>query len=132
MRTTLRMLALGMLLACGTAGAHAPGDRVLAVWAGDGWWYPARVQSVAGGAVHVAFDDGDVAAVAGADVRAFDWHVGSRLQCNWKNQGAYYGGVVATMTGETIQFQYDDGDRETMTVSRCRGDSAASAAPRIE
>ena len=132
MRTMFRVIALGTLLASGAAAAYAPGDRVLAVWPADGYWYPARVQEEVGASVRVAFDDGDVAALPAGDVRRFDWHAGSRLQCNWKNQGAYFGGVVATMDGETILFHYDDGDRETMTVSRCRGDSAASAAPRIE
>jgi hypothetical protein len=129
-------MRLGLLLwvglLAGPALAHSPGDRVLAVWAGDGFWYPARVQAAAGDAVQVAFDDGDVAAVPAADVRPLDWHAGSRLQCNWQNRGTYYDGVVAAMDGETIRFEYDDGDRETITLSRCRGNAAASASPRIE
>src|SRR5688500_8874722 len=84
-----------------TGGARAPegGHRVLARWSADGMWYPARVTSVAGGGVQVAYDDGDVAVVEAADVRLIDWRVGSRLQCNWKNQGAYYTGTVGAKNG---------------------------------
>jgi hypothetical protein len=89
-------------------------------------WYPARVSAVQGGHVSVAYDDGDVAVLVAGDVRALDWHAGSRLQCNWKNQGAYYGGEIAAMDGETITFHYDDGYTETMTISRCR------SAPAVE
>jgi hypothetical protein len=113
-------LGLAAWLAVAAASAHAPGERVLAPWAGDGYWYPARVQSADEATVRVAFDDGDVSAVAAGDVRPLDWRAGSRLQCNWRNRGEYYDGVVATMDGETIEFHYDDGDRETITISRCR------------
>jgi hypothetical protein len=108
------------LAATGAAWAWEPGDRVLARWPGDAMLYPARVQWVDGTRVNVAFDDGDVETVAEGDVRMLTWTVGTRLQCNWKNQGAYYDGVVDTMHDETIAFLYDDGDRETMTISRCR------------
>jgi hypothetical protein len=118
MRISRWMLALA-LLACG-AHAREAGDRVLARWAADGMWYPARVSAVQGRDVSVAYDDGDVAVVDAGDVRAIDWATGSSLQCNWKNQGAYYGGEVAAMDGETITFHYDDGTSETMTISRCR------------
>jgi hypothetical protein len=125
MGSRLRVLASGALLVAGMAVAGvepdwSPGDRVLARWSGDAMLYPARVQKVEGNAVLVAFDDGDVAAVAMRDVRSVTWKAGTRLQCNWKNQGTYYGGIVATMDGESIVFLYDDGDRETMTISRCR------------
>ena len=111
---------LAALLATAVASAFEPGERVLARWSGDALLYPGRVQSVDGATVTIAFDDGDVAAVSAEDVKDLDWRAGTRLQCNWKNQGTYYGGVVARMDGEVIDFQYDDGYRETMTISRCR------------
>jgi hypothetical protein len=118
MRASGWMLTLALL--AGGASAREAGDRVLARWAADGMWYPARVSAVQGREVDVAYDDGDVAVVDAADVRAIDWRPGSRLQCNWKNQGAYYWGKVAAMSGEQITFHYDDGYAETMTISRCR------------
>jgi hypothetical protein len=114
-----RGCAVALLLA-GGAMAREAGDRVLAVWPADGMWYPAHITEVAGRSVKVAYDDGDVATLDAADVRAVDWGRGSRLQCNWKNQGAYYWGRVDAMDGEQITFHYDDGYDETMTISRCR------------
>jgi hypothetical protein len=119
----MRILAMGILAAAlfaGTLLAREPGDRVLAVWPADGMWYPGRVAEVAGREVTVKFDDGDIAIMDAADVRRLDWRTGSRLQCNWKNQGLYYWGEVVSMEGEVITFHYDDGYKETMTVSRCR------------
>jgi hypothetical protein len=117
---TLKPVALALSLFAAAAFARAPGDRVLAAWPADGMWYPARITSIDGRSVKVAYDDGDVAVLDAADVRSVDWGRGSRLQCNWKNQGAYYWGQVAAMDGEQITFHYDDGYDETMTISRCR------------
>jgi hypothetical protein len=117
---TLKPAVVALLLFAAGASARQAGDRVLAAWPGDGMWYPARIASIDGRSVEVAFDDGDVAVLDAADVRAVDWGRGSRLQCNWKNQGAYYWGRVEAMDGERITFHYDDGDDETMTISRCR------------
>lgn len=122
----LRPCFLALALLAGAAGARDVGDRVLAVWAADGMWYPARITAITGREVTVAFDDGDVAIMDAADVRAVDWGAGSRLQCNWKNQGPYYWGKVLSLDGEAITFAYDDGYKETMTISRCR------SAPTIE
>jgi chorismate lyase/3-hydroxybenzoate synthase len=69
--------------------------------------------------------DGDLGVVRAGDFGPVDWHAGSALQCNWQNRGRYFPGVVEKMDGERIQFLYADGDRETMTISRCR----ASAPP---
>lgn len=116
---------LALLALAANAMAQAPGDRILAVWPDDGMWYPARVVQVVGADVHIAYDDGDLGVVRAGDFGPVDWHAGSALQCNWQNRGRYFPGVVEKMDGERIQFLYADGDRETMTISRCR----ASAPP---
>jgi hypothetical protein len=118
MRTFGWMLALALF--AGSASAREAGDRVLARWAADGMWYPARIAQVAGSEVTVTYDDGQVAIMDAADVRAIDWAAGSRLQCNWKNQGLYFKGEVAARDGEQLTFVYDDGYRESLTISRCR------------
>jgi hypothetical protein len=112
------------LLACAAATANAPGDRVLARWAPDGYWYPARLTDLSGSEATVKYDDGKVAIMDAADVRAIEWHAGTRLQCDWKGQGNYYWGKVAAMEGESITFDYDDGYKESLTVSRCRSKPA--------
>ena len=115
----LAVATLSLLLST-SAHARAVGDRVLAVWAADGMWYPGRIDDISGREVRVTFDDGDIAVMDAADVRAVDWVVGSRLQCNWQNRGPYYWGKVVSMEGERLTFKYDDGHVEDMTISRCR------------
>ena len=120
---TSKALVLALALAASGTLAQAKGDRVLAQWEGDGMWYPARITAVEGRAIHVAFDDGDIAVVGSLQVRAVDWTAGTRVQCNWRNRGQYYGGVIALREGERIDVRYDDGDTETMTIGRCRSGS---------
>ena len=121
MRAISRVAAALLALAAGGAMAQAAGDRVLGQW-GDGLWYPARVQQVEDKNYHVAFDDGDVAVLRRSQLRDLDWKAGTRLQCNWQNRGRYYPGTIEDMKGETLVFRYDDGYKETITVSRCRSD----------
>ena len=118
---TKRMgIGLVLLALAFDAGAQAAGDRILAVWPADGLWYPARVERVAGADVHIAYDDGDVGVVRAGQFGPVHWRRGTAVQCNWKNRGKYYGGVVASRDGERIEVAYDDGTRETITISRCR------------
>ncbi len=111
-------LSLGLF--SNAALAQAVGDRVTALWEADGLWYPAEIEFIDRQGIHVSFDDGDEAIVARNEVRRLNWRVGTRLECNWKNEGDYYPGRINTMRGESIDFVYDDGGREQLTVSRCR------------
>lgn len=120
MKKTLVMLGLTLGLLTNYASAQVQGDRVLAIWEPDGYWYPGEVDLVDRQGIHIAFDDGDDAVVGRNEVRRVDWRVGSRLECNWKNEGKYYGGRVNSMRGESMEFLYDDGFREQISISRCR------------
>ena len=93
---------------------------MLAFWEADGLWYPGEVEYVDRQGIHIIFDDEDEATVARNEVRRLNWRVGSRLECNWQNGGEYYPGRVNSMRGERIDFAYDDGAREQLTVSSCR------------
>lgn len=114
------MLALVLGLGADGAFAFDKGERVLAEWE-QGLWYPGRVQDATDGGYRIAYDDGDLAVLPASKVRAFDWRTGSRVQCNFRNQGKYFPGRIERMQGESITIAYDDGDREEATVSRCRG-----------
>jgi hypothetical protein len=119
MNRSITLLATGLLFSSTVIAAPAPGTRVLAQW-GDGLWYPAKVSTTEGARIGVNFDDGDVAAVNPNQVRPLDWQVGTRVECNWHNQGRYFPGKLATIAADNIQIRYDDGDSETATVARCR------------
>lgn len=95
------------------------GKRILGQWS-DGRWYPATVTGQTGNQFSVAFDDGDKADLPAARMRAIDWTVGTRVQCNWKSRGRYYSGTITTNSGLAVHISYDDGDQEDTTVSKCR------------
>lgn len=120
MRKAPLLLGLALGLLTNIASAQVEGDRVLAVWDADGYWYPGEIDYVDRLGIHIAFDDGDEAVVGRNEVRRVDWRAGSRLECNWKNEGEYFEGRVNWMRGESMEFLYDDGFREQITISRCR------------
>lgn len=120
MRKAPLLLGLALGLLTNIASAQVEGDRVLAVWDADGYWYPGEIDYVDRQGIHIAFDDGDEAVVGRNEVRRVDWRAGSRLECNWKNEGEYFEGRVNWMRGESMEFLYDDGFREQITISRCR------------
>lgn len=125
MGTLRKWMGLALMALAFEVAAQAPGERILAVWPADGLWYPARVVEVVGADVHIAYDDGDLGVARAGDFGPVDWRAGSALQCNWQNRGRYFPGVVEKIDGERITFLYTDGERETMTIARCR-----SPAPR--
>ena len=116
----IALFCLGCLSIASSARANQIGDRVLGQWEEDGMWYPARIHSIEGNAIDLNFDDGDIGVVKPSQVRPIDWREGTRVECNWENGGTYYPGVIAEMESDRIHIQYDDGDEEDATISRCR------------
>ena len=92
---------------------------MLGQWS-DGNWYPANIANRAGNEFELHFDDGDKATVEADQIKRLYWHVGTRVECNWKRGGTYYPGTISRMDREVIHVMYDDGDREDTTVSTCR------------
>ncbi len=92
-----------------------PAGLMLATWGNDGFWYPAKVE---GG--KILYLDGDQSTVAKNKVKAFDWTVGTRVNCNWKNGGKYYWGKIGKIDGEDVYIRYDDGDTENGKIKQCR------------
>ncbi len=119
MRTLKTGITVMLILVAAAAFAWKAGDRVLGQWS-DGYWYPAKIASQAGAIFKVTYDDGDVADLAPDKIRRVDWKVGTVVECNWKNGGAYYPGKITVMKGEVIHISYNDGDQEDATISRCR------------
>jgi len=115
----IALFCLGCLSIALPAKANQVGDRVLGQW-DDDMWYPARIHSIAGNQIDLNFDDGDVLMVEPSQVRLIDWREGTKVECNWENGGTYYEAVIAEMEGDRILIQYDDGDEELATISRCR------------
>jgi DNA repair Crb2-like protein len=101
------------------------GDRVLAKWPVEkDWWYPGVVVGTGLVGLEVQFDDGDRTSVTDEEYRPLQLGIGSRVYCRWKGGGEYYPGKVSMAVGDAIHVEYDDGDKETTSVSMVRVNQA--------
>ena len=96
------------------------GDRVLAHWSHDVFWYPAVIRAIEGERLYVRFDDGDKEWTTGEHLMAVDVEVGDTVYCRYQGGLYYFPGHVTDQDGERIHVQYDDGDEEWTTVSMVR------------
>lgn len=116
----LALAATLTMIAGSNALAQTQGDWVLGNFKGAGYWFPGIVEKVGGGKVTIRYDDGDRETVALSAVRPYDWMIGMKVECNFKGQGQWYPGTIASLAGERIGIAYDDGDKETTKTGRCR------------
>jgi hypothetical protein len=102
------------------------GDRVLAKWSGDAYWYPGTIQVIDGERMHVYYDDGDHEWVPADRVCENDLAVGSRVFVRFQRGPFYYPGRIARREGERIMVDYDDGQKEDTSIRwvRVRRDAA--------
>jgi hypothetical protein len=96
------------------------GDRVLAQWSGDTFWYPGTIQGVEGGQLQVFYDDGERERRPPEKLAPLDLQIGDRVFGRWQHGAVFYPGKLTGRRGETIDILYDDGDRETTTISMVR------------
>jgi hypothetical protein len=118
----LKLLSAALIIATASSVfAWKKGDRILGQWP-NGMWYPAKITGQTKNEFNVKFDDGGPAVLPASQVKKFNWKVGTKVQCVYKNRGIYYYGSIKKMTGESIHISYDDGDQEDTTISVCRSD----------
>lgn len=96
------------------------GQRVLAQWYPEVFFYPGKIKAVEGDKFRIQFDDGDQATVAAKQIAPLDIKVGSRVFGRWQGGPAYFPGKVDQQNGEKIHVRYDDGDEEWTTISMVR------------
>jgi len=123
MRKSVWIGAAVALSVSGSLAAQQPGDWVLAQWQGGSDWYPGVVQGRDGNMVTIRYDDGTRETRPANQVRAYDWHVGSRVVCRWTD-GRWYDATITAMAedGLTISLIYDDGDTQITQTGRCRSE----------
>lgn len=115
------LVAAGIIAISGAnANAHTVGDWVLGNYKGAGYWFPGVVEKSNREKVTIRYDDGDRETLASGDVRPYDWMIGMKVECNYKNAGDWYSGTIVSLAGEKIGIAYDDGDKETTKTGRCR------------
>jgi hypothetical protein len=108
------------LAASGGVSAQTQGDWVLGDYKGSGYWFPGIAEKIEGGKITIVYDDGERETVNKSNIRPYDWMIGMKVQCNFKGQGDWYDGTIASLAGENIGIAYDDGDKETTKTGRCR------------
>lgn len=109
-------MAMGLV----SAQAQTAGDWVLAKWKNGAYWFPGIIQSVQGDKLVITYDDGDKETLYANMVRPYNWKVGSKVECNFKNAGAWYPGKITALNGASVSIAYDDGDKENTKTGRCR------------
>jgi hypothetical protein len=116
----LALAACALVLSLPAASAQTVGDWVLARHKGGDHWYPGVLERVSGNRVTVTYDDGDRETLSLSAVRPYNWAIGTRVECNFRGTGEWHPGVIASLSGEFVGINYNDGDRERTKTGRCR------------
>jgi hypothetical protein len=114
------MAALLLAGLCSSAMAYSKGDWVLGQWRGGAMWFPGVVESHKGNMVTVQYDDGTRETRPENQVKPYDWRVGTRVECNFKNSGKWFSGRITRLNNENLSVAYDDGDKENTKTGACR------------
>lgn len=97
------------------------GDRVLANWPPEPFFYPAEIAEITDGVfLNVAYDDGDSAELLPPQVRPLDLCAGDRVYARWRDGPNYFPWRIAEMNGAEIHVHYDDGETEWTTIGVVR------------
>ena len=96
------------------------GDRVMADWSGDDYYYPGTIVLIEGNQYFIIYDDYDREWLVSSLLKPDDIGVGTQVQCSWEGAGVYYPGTIMQRNGNAIFVQYDDGDEEYTTIAHIR------------
>jgi hypothetical protein len=82
------------------------GDRVLALWKSDDYWYSGTVADVSEGRLLIKFEDGYHKWLALEHVKLLGYHVDDYVECRWKGLPEYYPTYIIEIRGDIITVQY--------------------------
>lgn len=116
--------AILLVTASSVAAAQQPGDWVLSRWRGSTQYFPGVIQSRHGDVVNVRFDDGTISPIPVAQVRPYNWRVGTAVECRWTD-GRWYAAIITAMGEDavTLDVTYEDGERQRTTTGNCRSNA---------
>lgn len=91
------------------SGVVAPqtGDRVLALWKSDDYWYCGTVADVSEGRLFIKFQDGYAKWLTLEQVKSLEYSVDDYVECAWNGSLIYYPAHIIAIKGEVITVQYD-------------------------
>jgi len=96
------------------------GQRVLAHWSFEPFFYPAVVQAIEDDVVHVHYDDGQQAHLAQDAVLPLKLKVGDHVYCKRDGDQLYFPAVIERKDGDRLFLRYDDGPTEWSQVQHLR------------
>ena len=109
------------LAALAPAQAQKSGDWVLARRNANPYWYPAVVQARSAGGVDVLYDDGTRETRPAAQVKAYNWRIGSKVECLWSDDNLYYAGRISALRGAALRIDFDqENTAEDTSTGKCR------------
>ena len=97
------------------------GDRALAFWDADGYWYPATIVSInRDGDIQIKYDDGDEEVTDADFLDDLIVAVGDYVEIKSADGDGYHEAEVLDVQGERIQVGYEDDSTEWTTVGSLR------------
>jgi hypothetical protein len=87
------------------------GNRVLALWRADNFWYPGTVTEISGRRFWITYDDSHKQWLTAEDIISLEYRVGDPVECRWKGLVPYYPAHIVDIKGDndiTVQYDYDD------------------------
>ncbi|GIW80890.1 MAG: hypothetical protein KatS3mg105_2697 [Gemmatales bacterium] len=98
-----------------------PGDRVLALWPIENYWYPATVLHVDDAeGIQVAYDDGDKAVLRPEHVRPLDIEVGDVVYARPTGESFYVRATILERRQSYVKLVFDNGQEENTTLGSVR------------
>ena len=124
-RRSAFILATGFIMLFGVSDITAQtrwavGDRCLANWSADEFWYPGTIIEVEGKSYHIHFDDEGREWLTADSLTVEDLRIGDVVQARWMVGTVYYRGKIADRIKDVIHIHYDDGDKEWTTIGVVR------------
>lgn len=83
------------------------GDRALALWWPDGYWYSGTISDIKANRFFFAYDDGYKAWLTPDRIILLQYEVNDPVQCRWKEHEYYYPAHIIRTDGDSITVQYD-------------------------
>lgn len=128
-RYSLVFLAAALLLvsvnfACSGGQKKQRDNAVFAEWVVNGWYHGSQGEACGNGFM-IYFDDGDkkccAATVIVKDIIPYPSSVtaGKKVLAEWTN-GKYYPGTVSSISGDSYNINFDDGDKGTVRIDQIR------------
>jgi hypothetical protein len=97
------------------------GDRTLALWDADGYWYPATIVSInKDGEIQIKFDDGDEDVTDAEYLDDLTVAVGDYVENKSAEDGTFREAEVLDVQADRIEVGYEDDTTEWTTIGNLR------------